>query len=303
MDTVTEGGQDTHSRLLSILPDDSYNVGQDDPKEEVSDIPNSEPEIKTETKPDTKTTDEETTAVEEPAEVEIDYEGSKYRLPKELKDAFLRQQDYTKKTMELAEQKKTLGQTDPKEIEEYKQKLSTYETLLGQQVAADQKIDWIKLLESDPIEYLKQKEISEARQREWQRSSQKRTTELAEQQRQTLNHEWGQLIAKHPEWKDEATFKADREKITKSLTEAGYKPEEISAIADHRALVIADKARKYDELMAAKSEVVKKIEKLPPKHERPGVSSDGQVNKTAMQSLRKTGSIDDAAGAIRSLMG
>jgi hypothetical protein len=37
---------------------------------------------------------------------EIDYEGSKYKVPKPLKDAFLRHSDYTKKTQEVAEQRR-----------------------------------------------------------------------------------------------------------------------------------------------------------------------------------------------------
>lgn len=39
---------------------------------------------------------------------EIDYEGKKYKLPKELKDAVLRQADYTRKTQEIAETRKAL---------------------------------------------------------------------------------------------------------------------------------------------------------------------------------------------------
>ena len=37
---------------------------------------------------------------------EIEYEGEKYKVPKSLKDAFLRQSDYTRKTQEVAEQRK-----------------------------------------------------------------------------------------------------------------------------------------------------------------------------------------------------
>jgi hypothetical protein len=39
---------------------------------------------------------------------DVDYEGKKYRLPKELKDALLRQSDYTRKTQEIAEQRRAL---------------------------------------------------------------------------------------------------------------------------------------------------------------------------------------------------
>lgn len=44
----------------------------------------------------------------EPDEVEVDWEGSKYKVPAPLKDALLRQQDYTRKTMELAEQRRAV---------------------------------------------------------------------------------------------------------------------------------------------------------------------------------------------------
>lgn len=41
---------------------------------------------------------------------DVDYEGAKYRVPKVLKDALLRQADYTRKTQELAEQRRTVEQ-------------------------------------------------------------------------------------------------------------------------------------------------------------------------------------------------
>ena len=45
-------------------------------------------------------------------EEEVDYEGKQYRVPKELKDALLRQADYTRKTQEVAETKRTLAQRE-----------------------------------------------------------------------------------------------------------------------------------------------------------------------------------------------
>ena len=41
---------------------------------------------------------------------EVDWDGAKYRVPKPLKDALLRQADYTRKTQELAEQRRTVEQ-------------------------------------------------------------------------------------------------------------------------------------------------------------------------------------------------
>ena len=41
-----------------------------------------------------------------PEELEVEYEGKTYKVSPEIKDALLRQSDYTKKTMEVAEQRK-----------------------------------------------------------------------------------------------------------------------------------------------------------------------------------------------------
>ena len=48
---------------------------------------------------------------------EVEYEGQFYEVPKPLKDALLRQADYTRKTMELADQRRALA-ADKAEIEQ-----------------------------------------------------------------------------------------------------------------------------------------------------------------------------------------
>jgi protoporphyrinogen oxidase len=41
---------------------------------------------------------------------ELDWDGAKYQVPVKLKDAFMRNEDYTRKTQELAEQRKSVDQ-------------------------------------------------------------------------------------------------------------------------------------------------------------------------------------------------
>src|SRR5947199_238059 len=45
---------------------------------------------------------------EAPEEAEVEYGGKTYTLPAELKDALLRQADYTRKTQEVAQGRKAL---------------------------------------------------------------------------------------------------------------------------------------------------------------------------------------------------
>ncbi len=78
---------------------------------------------------------------------EVDWDGEKYRVPKPLKDALLRQADYTRKTQELAEQRRTVEQhfqslTQQAELQqatlEHRVNLRTVE----QQLQQFQNTDW-----------------------------------------------------------------------------------------------------------------------------------------------------------------
>jgi hypothetical protein len=55
---------------------------------------------------DTLLRDDQTS--EEPEQVEVEYDGKTYLLPLELKDALLRQADYTRKAQEVAESRRRL---------------------------------------------------------------------------------------------------------------------------------------------------------------------------------------------------
>lgn len=302
--------------LKGIIPEDSYNIGQMDdqtpePQAQTAPADNNAAAAAPVKQPDANAAAAKPADANaqpgEPAEVEIEYGGNRYKVPSELKTAFMLQADYTKKTMELAEQRKVIesGKANPQELTAAQQKLAHYENLLGQAVLQDEKINWQELLQKDPIGYLAKKEEAEARRREFNQVRETQQRESQQRLGQTLEQEAQQLIAKQPDWKDVAVFNADKEKIFSSLEKIGYTRQEFDSVIDHRALIIADKARRYDELMNANAATVKKIEKLPPRVERPGVpdASEGQASAAAMQRLSKSGSIDDAAAAIRSVMG
>lgn len=72
------------------------------------------PEVDAESYSDDDTDQAETEGAEdgqpEDDTEEVDWDGEKYRVPKPLKDALLRQADYTRKTQELAEQRRTVEQ-------------------------------------------------------------------------------------------------------------------------------------------------------------------------------------------------
>jgi len=84
---------------------------------------------------------------------EIEHEGRKYRVPSALKPLLLMQADYTRKTQEVAEQRRAvqaerqaLHQTSQAELDAYARA-----TTLAGQLAQYEQVDWRAWHESDPF--------------------------------------------------------------------------------------------------------------------------------------------------------
>tara|TARA_R100001594_G_scaffold150565_1_gene212393 strand:- start:1959 stop:2876 length:918 start_codon:yes stop_codon:yes gene_type:complete len=97
--------------------------------------------------------EEQTEAVSDTETVE--FEGKEYNVPQELKDALLRNKDYTIKTQEVAEQRKEL-EADRDRFQEALQlqtaHTQTYTELgvIDQQLAQFNEIDWEQWRQTDP---------------------------------------------------------------------------------------------------------------------------------------------------------
>lgn len=96
----------------------------------------------------------------DPDEEEVEYEGEKYKVPAKLKDALLRQSDYTRKTQEVAEirrqteaEKQMIAQE--REFIQHNLKDVATVTALDQQIAQYQGVNWDQLTESDPVQAMK----------------------------------------------------------------------------------------------------------------------------------------------------
>lgn len=78
---------------------------------------------------------------------EIEHEGEKYRVPKALKESFLRQADYTRKTQEVAETRRALEARASEVAQQAEVQRATYEdrvrlTVFDQQLEQLDGIDW-----------------------------------------------------------------------------------------------------------------------------------------------------------------
>jgi hypothetical protein len=85
---------------------------------------------------------------------EIEHDGQKYKVPKALKESFLRQADYTRKTQALAEERKVL-ETERNFVQQVSQaEISARAEIVSidQRLAQFQQINWDAWEDQDPFE-------------------------------------------------------------------------------------------------------------------------------------------------------
>ena len=235
----------------------------------------------------------------EEVEVELD----------ELIKGYQQGADYTKKSQALAEQRKAIEaerqhlEYVKQERQAYAQKLQALDSFLSQQ---NQGVNLDVLKETDPIGYAVA--VAEQSQREKQlavvRNEQQRLAQQqqSEQQASLQNHlrqESEKLTSLIPEL---ATPQGDavRKQIRDYAKSIGWTDQELGQLYDSRAVVTLYNGMKYQQLQKSKPEVNKKLQAAP-KMMRSGTSAPptkSSSDKQAMQRLRETGKVSDAAKAF-----
>jgi hypothetical protein len=213
----------------------------------------------------------------------------------------MRQADYSRKTAEVAEQRKAVEAQQAEartQRDQYAAKLDTFSQQANYEVNALRAQLTDELLQSDPLSYMQIQRTADQRQAQLQQAQQamqqiteQRAQEKTEADRQNIAHQQEQLLAKVPEWKDPAKAKAEVAKLQEYLTQQGYEPGEAD-FADHRSVVLARKAMQYDALMA-RAKVARTAAPIP--------ANDGR--STAVRRFEQTGSRDDAAAAFADMFG
>ena len=136
----------------------------------------------------------ENESTDDPDDEEIEYEGEKFKVPAKLKDAFLRQADYTRKTQEAAEIKRQ-AET---QVEAVKQReafiqQNVAEVARIQAIDAElmqfQNVNWDQLWDSDPVQ------AGKLNQRAQMLQAQRAQTEQVLTQRQAQFQQWQQQQA------------------------------------------------------------------------------------------------------------
>ena len=304
--------------LAGILPDE----GQEESSE--AQLPDEGAAVDDELLDDADASSDETDAeqseeVEDPEEEEqpqvftVKVDGKEVEVTlEELQKGYSRTQDYTRKTQQIAEVRKQTEaelQAVRAEREQYSHLLSALEAQVQQ--AAQPNIDWDRLYTEDPIEWVRQRELmrenqekSQAIQSEKQRLAQLSQQEQMQQHQMVLQQEQEALMAAIPEWKDPKKAAAEKAMLVQFGQKAGFSPDELKNVLDHRAVVLLRKAALYDQMVSKRGQI-KPVTNNGPRPAKPGAAGRVSNNTEALraqQRLAKTGRVDDAADAIYKLL-
>lgn len=247
--------------------------------------------------------DSESEVYEEPEEDEQEAEARTWTIKadgqeRQLTEAQMQEHaskgiDYTKKTMELAEQRKAIEAKDA----EISAKLSELASFIEQK---DQSVDWDNLRDTDPSEYLRQKELQESRKAILQRESSELDAKREAQRQAAIGEQTNELYSIMGEgWKGDVAAK-DFELANKYLTSMGIAEDEINQVIDHKLWKIFFDAAKYNRLRENKGKVNKEVRSAP-KSVKPGskrnVTSQSEVAK-ALASVQSAGKMDQDAALV-----
>lgn len=271
-------------------------------------------ETQTET-PETEAQQAEQAQSEDDPLVTVKIDGKEVEIPlSELKNGYQRQADYTRKTMEASAERKAADaekQAAHQERNTYAQNLVRMQAQLEGALQEQQNIDWNALIQTDPQAYLQQKHLYDQRQALLQQNyaaqqqlSQQMQAEQAQQFQAHLKAQHEELVAKLPEWKDEAKAKAETTAIREYLANAGFPEQDINSVADAKVVVIARKAMLYDQMISKAQAAQKKVAAAPAKVERPGTGEAPGLDRrtSSYQKLAKSGRVEDAAAVFASIL-
>ena len=261
--------------------------------------------------------DEEQTDVEEEAQqpqtFTVKVDGQEVEVTQdELINGYSRQQDYTRKTQELSQQRKTIEQQQAELAQRdaiYSQLLPKMEAQLKGELANEP--DWNTLYEDDPVGYVREKQL-------WDEKKEKLSAVSAEQQRlqqealvkqqtqiqQFVEYGNQKLLEIIPEWQNQEVALKEKAAISEyAVNTLGYTPEEIQQVYDYRALLGLRNAWLNSKTVEATKK--KPTQKAPARVARPGTTNrpkSAAPVKKAKQRLAKSGRVQDAAKVFEQLI-
>ena len=215
----------------------------------------------------------------------------------ELQNGYSRQKDYTRKTQELAQQRKAIEQQQAELVQNenlYKELLPKLEASLNEGLGTEP--DWEQLYANDPIGYVRERDL-------YNEKKEKLTAVQSEQQR--LQHEaqasQNEQIQKYMEYGEQEILKSVPEwKDTKVATS-----QEIDQIYDYRLLKGLRNAWLYNKVNKQTKKTPTQKASVRNRVAKPGSVTNKKSStplKRSRQKLAKTGTVQDAAKVFEQLL-
>jgi hypothetical protein len=250
---------------------------------------------------------------------DVTVNGNKVKVTlDELLKGYSRESDYTQKTQELGNQRRdveSMQENLKSELDAVKSSRNKYSEQLGklvQQLQTEDNIDWQKLYETDPAEYVKKKAESDARKEQLETAKVEQNKILFEQKKEQekiynnyLANERKLLTEKLPVYGDPNKSEEFTKRLTSFAKDKGYTDQEISMMVDHRAIVLLADAYRYNQLKQTKlnKNKVKNAPKMV-KSNAANVDSDSadqEKMNTRMKKLKQSGHINDAKDVFKEM--
>ena len=250
-------------------PDDE-NV--EDENEDTAEIDEDQPDDDSDEDTEDEDTGEEADLafVDENAVVKLD-DGTTTTV-KELRQGNLRDADYRRKTMELADERRNY-EAQVNQVKQLEQQAAQEREWMASALKANmpQKPD-PSMMETDPIGYMQQKEAYEQfsgqfqqLENQRQQAMQAQTKEQQAAQQQYLDREREAMLSANPELREpEKLAQFWNDASTTFAKTYGFQADELNALSDHRLVKVMKSAMAYDKLMAEKPKARKSLEGKPP---------------------------------------
>jgi hypothetical protein len=243
---------------------------------------------------------------EDGADVELEVDDE------ELKKGYMLEKAFRMKTAQLAREKESVQAkikeaTDAK-LKEYDEKLQMAEQAIWHTLAPEmQSIDWNKLAADNPAEWAQKYQHVQnvnAKLAQIQAERQKLAQAKEEEAKANLKRQAEEAVevlkTEIPGWNNDLYGK-----ILKFGVDVGFKPEEVNAITDHRAIKVLHDAMQFRALKA-KPIVEKRAAAATPKVVKPGAPEkrDAGADKwnQGMAKLKQSGRTEDAVEVAKLLL-
>ena len=254
--------------------------------------------------------------LEEPQRFKVKAAGEEKEVTlEELMQGYQLGADYTKKTQEVAEQRKAV-EAEAKAIQEAKQVRDTYaqrlqaiEQFLTQGQDSSEDLAYMK--ENDPIGYaVKVAELTEKKEQlaqvraEQQRIAQQQQAEHQQTMAKHVQQEAQKLSQVLPEFSDPTKGEQIRNEIRNYGKSVGFSDNELSQVYDSRHVLMLHKAMMYDKLQKSKPAVNKKVAQAPKMVKSGTKVKEGNrdIRKQQLNKLKQTGKVRDAAALFENFI-